>query len=145
MIKALSEKYVSESAQLGKELWPEEELDDLKEDFKESLDASNETVFLYFNKKNKVIGFIQLSIRRDYVEGSESSPVGYVEGIYVEENDRHLGVASKLIKRGETWIKSFGIDEIASDCELKNRTSIEFHKNVGFQESNRLVCFIKKI
>ena len=34
------------------------------------------------------IGFAQCTLRNDYVEGSSSSPVGYLEGIYVKDEYR---------------------------------------------------------
>lgn len=43
------------------------------------------------------------------------------------------------------WGKEKGCSELASDCILSNQLSIDFHKGIGFEEANRLVCFIKSI
>lgn len=145
MIKRLSNRNVLECAKLGKRLWPETSIMDLKTDFYGVLDDPHSEIFTSFNNDNMMNGFIQLSIRQDYVEGCEASPVGYIEGIFVNESDRHLGVASALVKKGEAWVKDLGIHEIGSDCILENTVSIDFHKHIGFKEANRLVCFIKKI
>ena len=48
--------------------------------------------FLYSHNE-KYVGFLSLSIRTDYVEGTFSSPVGYVEGIYVLPEYRNKGIA----------------------------------------------------
>ena len=37
------------------------------------------------------IGFAQCQLRYDYVEGTKSSPVGYLEGIFVKEGYRSKG------------------------------------------------------
>ena len=39
------------------------------------------------------VGFAQVQLRRDYVGGNHLSPVGYLEGIYVEETYRRRGIA----------------------------------------------------
>lgn len=32
-----------------------------------------------------------------------------------------------------------------SDCELDNEKSLRFHKKLGFQEANRIICFTKPL
>jgi aminoglycoside 6'-N-acetyltransferase I len=49
------------------------------------------------------------------------------------------------LKNGETWAKSSGISQIASDTEVENVESIAFYKKAGFSEVNRVVCFIKDL
>ena len=90
-------------------------------------------------------GFAQCSLRHDYVEGTDSSPVGYLEGIYVVESARKQGTARRLLKACEKWAKEKGCREFASDCELTNAQSLQFHLNVGFAEANRIICFTKKL
>ena len=34
---------------------------------------------------------------------------------------------------------------LASDSEISNSKSIQFHFRAGFEEVNRIVCFIKKL
>lgn len=52
---------------------------------------------------------------------------------------------SHLIKRCEIWAKSKGCKQFASDCEVNNSSSINLHKKYGFNESAKLVHFIKNI
>jgi aminoglycoside 6'-N-acetyltransferase I len=89
------------------------------------------------------LGICQL--RHDYVEGTKTSPVGYLEGIYVREEYRRSGVAKELLECCEQWAKEKGCTEFASDCELTNEKSIAFHSAAGFSEANRIVCFTKTI
>ena len=91
------------------------------------------------------VGFAQCQLRRDYVEGTESSPVGYLEGIYVVELWRKQGLAKALLAACEGWAKGKGCTEFASDCELDNTQSLQFHLKAGFREANRIICFTKKI
>lgn len=121
-------------------LWPyhtaaemESELEDLME--------QKETAFFLAEEG----GFAQCGLRHDYVEGTESSPVGYLEGIYVAEEAREQGVARKLLAACEAWAKEKGCREFASDCELTNTQSLKFHLSVGFEEANRIICFTKKL
>jgi aminoglycoside 6'-N-acetyltransferase I len=50
-----------------------------------------------------------------------------------------------LIAAAEKWTRERGLTEIASDAELENETSIRAHKALGFQETFRLVHFLKRV
>ena len=126
------------------DLWPEDTVDELKEEFTELLESEDDDVFLY-QVKGENIGFIHVAIRHDYVEGSDSSPVGYVEGIYVKADYRNKGIARELVKKGEQWALSKECYQMGSDIEYDNTVSYDFHKKIGFQEANRIICFIKEI
>ena len=78
-------------------------------------------------------------------EGAYTSPVGYLEGIYVEPAFRRCGVAAELVRACEAWARARGCSEFASDTEAENVRSIHFHLSVGFQEANRVVCFLKRL
>jgi len=99
----------------------------------------------YIIKEEKLIGFAHVSLRKDYVEGTNSSPVGYLEGVYIEPEFRRLGHAKSLIKVCENWAKDKGCTEFASDCELENNLSLQFHLKNGFKVANKIICFTKKL
>ena len=84
-------------------------------------------------------------MRHDYVEGCETSPVGYLEGVSVKETYRNRGVAKRLVEECEQWAREKGCREFASDCELSNAASLNFHLQIGFQEQNRIICFKKML
>ena len=90
------------------------------------------------------VGFARCQLRHDYVEGTDSSPAGYPEGIFTEEAVRGKGVAAALLVRYESWAKEKSCTEFASDCELLNEASIRFHKALDFSEANPIVCFRKE-
>lgn len=131
-------------AELAYKLWPDSSLNDEKSFFKNCIGSKTKTAFLL--KFNSVdAGFVFVSIRTDYVEGTRGSKVCYVEGIYIEPSFRRRKYGELLIKKAEEWGKQMSCTEIASDTEIENEISIGFHKSAGFKEVNRIVCFAKKI
>ena len=79
------------------------------------------------------------------VEGTDSSPVGYLEGIFVLEEYKKRGYAKELLGECQNWAKDQGCFEFASDCELDNEDGLKFHLKMGFAEANRIICFTKRL
>ncbi len=144
MFIKVTEENLNELVPMALELWPDNTYEGLKEDLADLLKSEKHASFLY-QSDGENVGFIQLSTRHDYVEGSDSSPVGYVEGIYVKPEYRGKNIAKEMITHGEQWALSKGCTQMASDVEQHNTVSYEFHKRIGFKEANRLICFIKDI
>lgn len=111
----------------------------------EQLAASDEAACFLAYDGRLPIGFAQCQLRHDYVEGCETSPVGFLEGIYVDEAHRHGGVAKALLSACEDWARSVSCSEFASDCELDNTASLAWHLKAGFAEVNRTIWFAKKL
>lgn len=109
------------------------------------LTASDEAACFLTFEGDRAIGFAQCQLRRDYVEGCSTSPVGFLEGIYVEPSARRLGVARTLLRACEDWARDAGCTEFASDCELDNTVSLAWHLHAGFTETNRTIWFAKKL
>ena len=131
-------------AKLAIQMWEDNVLEELEEEFSELIGSPEAAVFLG-TVDGQAIGFAQCQLRHDYVEGTETSPVGYLEGIFIEENYRKQGYAKQLLAACETWAKEQGCTEFASDCELDNTGSLKFHLSLGFEEANRVICFTKKL
>ena len=131
-------------ARLAGSLWPDHIPGELEEEFGELLERGDAAVFLAW-EEGSAVGFAQCQLRRDYVEGTEHSPVGYLEGIFVEEPFRRRGLAGELLSACERWAARQGCREFASDCELENTQSQFFHEALGFREANRIVCFVKEL
>ena len=125
-------------------LWPECSFKEEYENCQQLINSATETCYL-LKKEDEYIGFIQLGLRTDHVEGAEALPVAYVEGIYVKEEYRKQGLGEKLISLASEWALANGSKQLASDAEIDNQMSIDFHKRIGFKEVNRVVCFIKNI
>ena len=144
MIQKVEVKDLPTIAELACQLWPDHTVEEMRTEFAEILAKTDAAFFLAYVEKTAV-GFAQCQLRYDYVEGTDSSPVGYLEGIYVAEEYRKHGIARELLFACETWAKEKGCTEFASDCELENTQSLQFHLNVGFEEANRIICFTKKL
>lgn len=132
------------AAKLAAQLWPHHTPQEMEKEFAHIPEDPNAALFLAF-RGSDAIGFAQCGLRRDYVEGTSSSPVGYLEGIYTVDTFRGKGVARALLGACENWVKEHGCTEFASDCELANSQSLRFHLSVGFAEANRIICFAKKL
>ena len=143
-IVELDENNAQKAAELSIELWPDSDLPEMTAHYEELFLRNLGTCFLLQNESG-YFGFIELSIRNDYVEGAESLPVAYIEGIYVKEKYRHKGLASQLLRQAEDWGRKQGCKQICSDTELENNPGIEFHTSSGFNEVARIVCFAKEI
>ena len=141
MIVAVNNSNKNLWADLCVALWPEVTLDEMIQDWNE---GNLPYEFLYF-KNDEAIAFISLSLRHDYVEGTQSSPVAYLEGIYVKPEYRNQGIATILIDYAKEWTKANDCSELASDVELHNTISATFHKKLGFNEVNRLICYTMKV
>lgn len=142
MIKQAVKGDSKEVAQLALLLWPDHSLDEFIREFEMVNEQPDAVVFIAFQDK-QTIGFAHCQLRNDYVEGTTSSPVGYLEGIYVIEKERKKGIAKGLIRHCEEWAKQKGCTEFASDCEFDNQESLEMHLELGFDEANRIICFKK--
>ena len=132
------------AAMLAQQLWPHHEAAQLQEEFEPLLEDANAAVFLAYSDSVPA-GFAQCQLRNDYVEGTSSTPVGYLEGIFVVPAYQKQGIARALLAACENWARMRGCSEFASDCELTNSDSLLFHLNVGFEEANRIICFTKKL
>ena len=131
-------------AKLAIQMWEDNVLEELADEFAKMMGSSEAAVFLGI-VDGQAIGFAQCQLRHDYVEGTETSPVGYLEGIFVEEAYRRKGFAKQLLAACESWAKEQECTEFASDCELDNTESLKFHLGLGFEEANRVICFTKKL
>lgn len=131
-------------AKLACRLWPGHAAAEMEEEFVQLLGSQDAACFLAYAAA-EAVGFAQCQLRHDYVEGTSSSPVGYLEGIYVEENCRKQGLAAALLAACEAWSREQGCTEFASDCELENTQSLYFHQKLGFTEANRIICFTKRL
>ena len=144
MIRKAEIKDLPIIAELACRLWTDNTAPEMQEEMAGIMAQSDAAFFLAYDGENAV-GFAQCQLRHDYVEGTDSSPVGYLEGIYVADGYRQQGFARDILSACESWAKIKGCAEFASDCELDNVQSLQFHLNVGFGEANRIICFTKKI
>jgi len=143
-IESISADNIIPLAQLMLELWPDSSLDEERASCEDICCNEMQTCYLV-RAAEGYVAFLHVTLRQDYVEGAHTAPVGYIEGIYVKEAYRQLGLARRLVAAAEDWVKQKGCKQLASDAEIGHAVSIEFHKKSGFTEVNRIVCFIKEL
>lgn len=95
-------------------------------------------------KDGSLVGFIEVSLR-DRAEKSTTAPVGYIEGWYVLPGFRNQGIGKELYLAAESWVKSKGCSEIASDVLLEDEASARIHEELGFKSVAKLNHFLKEL
>lgn len=125
-------------------LWPDAPLEYLDYDLDEILADPEQAVFVAARADGSLVAFIEASLR-DYAEGCETEPVGYIEAWYVDANVRGQKLGREMVRAAEAWAREQGCTEMASDTWLDNDVSIEAHKKMGYEEVERLVHFLKKL
>ena len=101
--------------------------------------------FLARGSDQTAVGFAEATLRNDYVNGCITSPVAFLEGIYVHPAHRRQGIAGLLCRAVEDWAVEVGCTEFASDVELHNTASQTMHRALGFQETERVVFYRKPL
>ena len=144
MVQQAGKEDAFELARLAIQMWESHEIEEMSGKFEELVQSEEAACFLKY-VGDAAVGFAQCQLRHDYVEGTETSPVGYLEGILVEEAYRYKGYAKELLAECENWARGKGCREFASDCELENEESLRFHMATEFEEANRVICFRKSI
>ncbi|WP_320203789.1 aminoglycoside 6'-N-acetyltransferase [Agrobacterium rosae] len=134
-------------AELRVELWPHHSLEYHRVELGRAfLSENGEAVaFIARNVANEAVGFAEATLRHDYVNGCSSSPVLFLEGIYVRPFHRRKGIARSLCDAIAGWGKSLGCVEFGSDARLENSASHALHTALGFEETQRVVFFRKPL
>ena len=133
-VRKATDEDIGTLAALAAQLWPGHETGALADEFAGLVNSGDAACFLA-REDDRAIGFAQCQLRHDYVEGTSTSPVGYLEGVFVKAAFRRKGCGRRLL----------GCAEFASDCEQENTESLRFHLRAGFTEANRIICFRKDL
>jgi molybdopterin synthase catalytic subunit len=132
-------------------LWQHHTLEELSAEIapyfqKQTIWGLPATVFVVERQggKGTLGGFIEMSLR-PYAAGCTSSPVGYVEGWYVDPDLRREGLGKKLLAAAERWARERGCSEMGSDCNADNRVSYLSHLNSGYEPTDGHIHFRKPL
>lgn len=136
----------NEWARLRRTLWPHVTLAECSKGLNAVRRKPSRSVIFVSERRDGLLhGFIEVSLRRDYVEGCTSSPVGYVEGWYVTPDARRKGIGRELVGAAERWARAKGCKEMASDAELANKLGQTIHRALGYRECGTCVHFRKPL
>ncbi len=126
-------------AQLRLGLWPD--ADETVDDLAQSLARPDGAVFLACTPEGNAVGFAEVGLRCDYVNGTHSSPVGFLEGWYVRPEWQGGSAGRTLLAEVKAWTLAKGCSELASDSRLEEAGAHAAHRACGFEETERVVYF----
>jgi aminoglycoside 6'-N-acetyltransferase I len=146
MIRAATADNAGSWLALRTQLWPlTPEREHQSEIAQQLAEPARFVALLAFDGAGRAVGFAEAALRADYVNGCETSPVAFLEGIYVEPAAQRRGIARDLATAVERWAVAKGCRELASDAQIDNHVSHDFHRAVGFAETERVVFYRKEI
>ena len=146
MIEACSSDEQNGWLSLRAALWPDSSRSEHVDEMRALLQTPERfSQFVAYSEAGVAVGFIEAALRHDYVNGTESSPVAFLEGVYVVPEFREQGIASRLVAKVEDWARALGCTEFASDAPIENQASHAVHTALGFRETERVVYFSKSL
>jgi aminoglycoside 6'-N-acetyltransferase I len=126
-------------------LWPHGGSEHAAEIAELLADAGETINLIARDADGSALGFAEAGLRHDYVNGCRTSPVAFLEGIFVYPAARGKGVARALVSAIEEWACEQGCTEFASDAPILNTASFGMHRALGFEETQRVVFFRKAL
>ena len=146
IVEPCTGQHLEQWVRLRQALWTEATEQELRLEATAILERPDDGIaFIGWAESAEAIAFAEASLRRDYVNGCGTYPVGFLEGLYVDEAWRGRGIARTLCCLAEDWAASRGCSEFASDVLLDNETSQRAHEALGFEETERVVYYLKSL
>ncbi len=133
---------------MRRELWPdlvpEENLCELRAILAgERIGTLPLVIFVAEGGDGVLLGFVEVGLR-SHADGCDPRmPVGFLEGWFVREDHRRQGTGAKLVAAAESWARSQGSAEMASDTWVDNEESQHAHESIGFEAVDRCVHYRK--
>lgn len=101
-------------------------------------------VFVAERQSGGLCGLLEAGTR-PYADGCDSSPVGYIEGWYVDPDVRGEGIGRALVTAAEAWAREQGLREMASDTAISNEAGLKAHLALGYREIERVIHLAKEL
>jgi aminoglycoside 6'-N-acetyltransferase I len=146
IVERCTAEHFEDWVRLRQALWPDETIEEHRRYAASMVDRPTDAiVYLAQEEDGNIVAFAEATLRRDYVNGCSTSPVGFLEGLYVVPPYRGRGLARLLNKALEDWAASLGCTEFASDVLLRNESGQRAHEALGYIETERVVFYAKRL
>jgi aminoglycoside 6'-N-acetyltransferase I len=148
-IRLFSQTDLDAVARLCATLWPDGPFAEHRRELEEILEDEAPGPYPYrvfvADHAGVVVAFL-LAGMRSHADGCDpAKPVGYIEGWFVDPAWRKQGVGRELVNAAESWARSEGCAEMASDTWLDNVESQRAHAALGYREVDRCVNYRKSL
>jgi len=100
--------------------------------------------FIAESASGNAAGFAEVALRK-YANGCETAPAPFQEAIWVAPSFRRQGVAWLMLQQIEMFLATRGYRELGSDALLENFVSHAAHRAWGFEETEQVVHFRKRL
>jgi aminoglycoside 6'-N-acetyltransferase I len=141
-IRPYSEEDFAELLRMSLALFPDATAQEHERDLRAILAREDAAVFIALRDNGTPAGFVEVGTR-PYVDGCDTSPVGFIEAWYVDPDVRRTGIGGALLRAAEDWARARGYTEMGSDALLDNVLSHRAHEANGYMEVERAVRFRK--
>lgn len=131
---------------LRSEFIPEQPIDEQRRFLRRFMrDSGAFRAFVATDPDSGLLGFAEVAVRTDFVNGCQHRPALFLEGIFVRPEQRGRGVARALCDAAGKWGLQHGCHEFASDVYIDDENSLAAHRGLGFEETERVVYFRKPL
>lgn len=141
LIRKATLEDVPQLVSLAIQMWKSHTVEDLTKIFGEHIRKGKNIIFLAISEEH-IVGFAQCGLRFDYVEGTDSSPVGYLEGIFVLEEYKKATIADidELVRTRIIVLRAANKLSNDVDMSLVEKESYEYYKSAS--ESGEHIAYL---
>ncbi|MEP6508994.1 MAG: GNAT family N-acetyltransferase [Gemmatimonadales bacterium] len=130
---------------MARELFSEEDIENDIAEMREFLARVDGAIIVASREAGgPLAGYVEVGAR-SVVDGCATSPVGYIEALWVDPDVRRQGLARALLDAAEKWSAEQGYKEMGSDVLIDNDVSHETHRKAGYTEVSRVITYRKDI
>ena len=126
-------------------LWPDSSIEEQLSELNHAGGNMPSIILVAEDEAGTLTGFVEVGLR-SHADGCDTArPVGFVEGWFVHEPSRKLGVGRALMRAAEEWARAQGCREMASDTWIDHEDSQHAHEALGFEVVDRCVHYRKTL